>query len=85
VVLVAETDVLEGKPGAGGNVVVVASRAPVDRAALAARLGERVPDWRLLDGADLDSWVGDAMVLMDDHAPVDQLLTPYPAPAPAAG
>ena len=81
VVLVAETDVLEGRPGAGGNVVVVASRAPVDRAALAARLGERVPDWRLLDGADLDSWVGDAMVLMDDHAPVDQLLTPYAAPA----
>ncbi len=33
---------------------------------------------RSLTGADLDAWVGDAEVLTDDHAPVDQLLTPYP-------
>ncbi|KGN41483.1 spermidine synthase [Knoellia aerolata DSM 18566] len=80
VVLLAGTDVLEGEAGAGGNVVVVASQAPVDGAALGDRLGGRVPDWRLLAGAELDTWVGDAMVLTDDHAPVDQLLTPYPTP-----
>jgi hypothetical protein len=28
-------------------------------------------------GADLDRFVGDAPVLTDDFAPVDQLLTPY--------
>ena len=48
--------------------------------ALADRLGGRVPDWRLLAGPELDAWVGDAMVLTDDHAPVDQLLTPYATP-----
>jgi hypothetical protein len=30
-----------------------------------------------VSGTDLDDWVGDAQVLTDDHAPVDQLLTPY--------
>lgn len=79
VVLVAGSDVLEGAPGAGGNVVVVASQAPVDRVALADRLAGRVPHWQLLDGAGLERWVGDAMVLTDDHAPVDQLLTPHSA------
>ena len=27
-----------------------------------------------VDGAELDAYVGDARVLTDDHAPVDQLL-----------
>ena len=75
--VLAGADVLDGAAGAGGNVVVVASQEPVDRTALAERLAGRVPDWRLLDGPGLDDWVGDAMVLTDDHAPVDQLLTPH--------
>jgi hypothetical protein len=29
------------------------------------------------EGPALDSFVGDAGVLTDDHAPVDQLVTPY--------
>ena len=31
----------------------------------------------LAGGAELDAFVGDAAVLTDDFAPVDQLLTPY--------
>jgi hypothetical protein len=79
VVLLADADVLDSAAGAGGNVVVVASQAPVNLTALANRLAGRVPDWRLIDGPGLGAWVGDAMVLTDDHAPVDQLLTPHAA------
>ena len=40
-------------------------------------MGGRDLDWGVLEGDRLDAWIGDAMVLTDDHAPVDQLLTPY--------
>ena len=30
----------------------------------------------MIDDADLAGWTGDAPVLTDDYAPVDQLLTP---------
>jgi hypothetical protein len=33
--------------------------------------------WQVAEGAELDAFIGDAQVLTDDHAPVDQLLTPY--------
>ena len=33
--------------------------------------------WRVIEGAELEAWVGDVPVLTDDFAPVDQLLTPY--------
>jgi hypothetical protein len=33
--------------------------------------------WHLAEGAALDEFIGDAAVLTDDFAPVDQLLTPY--------
>lgn len=39
------------------------------------------PGWEVITGAELDAWVGDAQVLTDDHAPVDQLLTPHVEPA----
>ena len=62
----------------GGNLVVVASR----RAARHRRGGRR--GWASATstgtrstGGDLDAWIGDAPVLTDDYAPVDQLLTPY--------
>jgi spermidine synthase/MFS family permease len=62
----------------GGNFVLVAShqQLPVDgiRDANAAR----ARDDEILTGAQLDEFVGDAEVLTDDHAPVDQLLTPLP-------
>jgi len=40
-------------------------------------LAERGSAWRALEGEALSEWVGDAPVLTDDYAPVDQLLTPY--------
>ncbi|MGV3561945.1 MAG: fused MFS/spermidine synthase [Nocardioides sp.] len=60
-----------------GNVVVVASDSAVDLDAVAAGLEQRDTGWVTLAGDALAEWVGDAMVLTDDHAPVDQLLTPY--------
>ncbi|MBC9733653.1 fused MFS/spermidine synthase [Nocardioides sp. zg-578] len=72
---------LLARPGAfagtgGGNLVVVAADRPLDLAALARAVGERGLGWVARADADLDGWVGDARVLTDDHAPVDQLLTP---------
>ncbi len=75
VVLLSDPDVLAGEDG--GNLVVVASAAPVDVVALAERVDERGTGWQQLTGVDLDEWVGDAPLLTDDYAPVDQLLTPY--------
>jgi spermidine synthase len=75
VALLADPSVLAGEDG--GNLVVVASDTELDVAAVLDRLGERELGWRSLTGDELDAWVGDAPVLTDDHAPVDQLLTPY--------
>jgi spermidine synthase len=75
VVLLARAPVLAGVDG--GNVVAVASRSPLP----IDRLEDALPDfdlaWQVAEGAALDRFVGDAAVLTDDHAPVDQLLTPY--------
>ena len=75
VVLLARAPVLAGEDG--GNVVAVASRSPLDAAALRAALPDFDSAWQVAEGAELDAFVGDAEVLTDDHAPVDQLLTPY--------
>ncbi len=61
----------------GGNVVVVASDRPIDLAGLSSAVEDRGVAWRVVSGDELDAWVGDAAVLTDDHAPTDQLLTPY--------
>lgn len=66
--------------GEGGNLVMAASQAPLDADAWAGHLREREVPWTVLSGAALEEWIGDAQVLTDDYAPVDQLLTPYPAP-----
>ena len=60
----------------GGNYVLVASDRPADRARLAALAAERGSADRASDGV---GFAGQAGVLTDDDAPVDQLLTPYPA------
>lgn len=60
---------------AGGNVILVGSHRPIDAEAvteiIAARDGNRVAEtgdeW-------MDGWLGDADVLTDEHAPVDQLI-----------
>ncbi len=64
----------------GGNLVLVASdRAlPVDRlGSLAADRGEA---GSVVGRAEVERFAGDAQVLTDDDAPVDQLLTPYSPP-----
>jgi hypothetical protein len=50
------------------NQVLVASDAPLPELAIDPR------DGVVVRGARLRDYVGDAMVLTDDHAPVDQLL-----------
>lgn len=78
VVLLARAPVLAGEDG--GNVVAVASRSPLDTEAIGGALVDHGLTWRVAEGGDLDAFVGDAEVLTDDHAPVDQLLTPYERP-----
>jgi len=78
VVLLARAPVLAGEDG--GNVIAVASQQPLDAVGIAAAMTDRDLAWRVAEGADLDAFVGDAEVLTDDHAPVDQLLTPYGRP-----
>lgn len=68
----------------GGNLVVLASDRPLDPAAWSERLRAAGVAWRVIDGDALTSWVGDAPVLTDDFAPVDQMLTPHPPPLRAA-
>ncbi|MEV6283438.1 fused MFS/spermidine synthase [Kribbella sp. NPDC051770] len=61
----------------GGNFVLVASDQELPLAALKTRLGQRAD---VVSGADaVRAFVGDAPLLTDDFAPVDQLLTPFPA------
>src|SRR5215208_5678911 len=73
-----ETDTLTQGPNAGGNLVVIASDAPVDAGVIEARLAEQGIQWNVISGTELARWTGAAPVLSDDYAPVDQLLTPYP-------
>jgi len=73
VAVVAPQAAFDGSVGA--NFVILASTAPLPLAVLRDRLGGRaVAPVRLLAGPDLTSFVGDAPVLTDDRAPVDQLL-----------
>lgn len=76
IAVTAESGTLDDPRNEGGNLVVVASDAPIDVAGLRSTLGTEVPGWEVLEGADLTTWVGDAPILTDDYAPVDQLLTP---------
>ena len=61
----------------GGNLVAVAADRPIDTRALSDRIDDLGIGWEVITGDALDAWCGDAAVLTDDHAPVDQLLTPY--------
>ncbi|HEU5484209.1 MAG TPA: fused MFS/spermidine synthase, partial [Microlunatus sp.] len=77
VALATEERTLADRRSQGGNLVVVASQRPVDAVALEQRLAQQgLDEWQVLDGAELIAWAGDAPVLTDDYAPVDQLLTP---------
>jgi spermidine synthase len=78
VLLLARAPVLAGEDG--GNLVAVASARPLDRATLAEALLAQESDWRVATEEEVAAFTGDAPVLTDDAAPVDQLLTPYGAP-----
>ena len=78
VALLAPQDVVDGE--AGGNLVLVAADTPLDVRALAARAGSGQPPWSAVGRGGIEQFAGDAQVLTDDDAPVDQLLTPYSAP-----
>lgn len=60
----------------GGNLVLVASDAPIEAARLEAVIAARDGEEVVVTGEDYAAFAGDAQVLVDDHAPVDQLLTP---------
>jgi spermidine synthase len=64
------------RTGLGGNYVVIASDEPLPLEAIEAANRRRAHLDDLLTGEELTAFVGDAQVLTDDHAPVDQLLTP---------
>ena len=77
-VVVTGEAAVDGPGVGGGNIVIVASDDPIDAAGLADRLQARAVPWVVTEGADVDAWIGDAEVLTDDRAPVDQLLSPTP-------
>ncbi|QLQ38048.1 fused MFS/spermidine synthase [Micromonospora robiginosa] len=72
VALIAPPGALAGRHGA--NFVIVASDVPLPLAGIPARLRGLPEPAELLDEARTAAWVGDARVLTDDFAPVDQLL-----------
>jgi hypothetical protein len=74
VVMIAAPSTLAGETG--GNHILVASRRPLPAAAISAGLARRGP-WQLADEAATARFAGDAPVLTDDRAPVDQLVTAY--------
>jgi hypothetical protein len=75
VVAVARPDQLAR--GGGGNVVLVAADRPLDLAGLQERLATLDEPATVLDEAATRALAGDAAPLTDDHAPADQLITPY--------
>lgn len=60
---------------AGGNFVLVAGNEPFDLDGLSAALVDRGSSSVVLPVEELDRFIGDADVLTDDFAPVDQLIT----------
>jgi hypothetical protein len=73
IAVVAPRDYLDGSRG--GNFVLVASDTPLQLDDLAAALDDRHSSEVILETGDLDIFIGDAEVLTDDFAPVDQLIT----------
>lgn len=59
----------------GANYIMLASKSPLPLDRLAARHREVGLRLRILSGPELTAWIGNARVLTDAFAPVDQLLT----------
>jgi len=64
----------------GGNLVLVASNRVLPVDALLERAAARGEPASVIGRAEAERFAGEAMVLTDNHAPVDQLLTPYNGP-----
>ena len=60
----------------GGNLVLVASHRPIDVATMLARNRSRGDGDAALADAEARTFFDDSVVLTDDFAPVDQLLSP---------
>jgi len=73
--VIADPSALAGRNG--GNFVLVAADQPLPGAAIRQRYGD--DNGYLDDPAAIKKYIGDAPLLTDDYAPVDQLLTPYPS------
>ena len=75
VAVVSRPAVLGGRDG--GNLLIIGSERAITEEELTAAVEERVPELDVIGMGDIASFIGDAQVLTDDFAPVDQLLTPY--------
>jgi spermidine synthase len=73
VALISAPSVLAGE--GGDNLVFVASESPLPIDEIEAELAVRVPEYTMISGDEYDEFAGDAMILTDDYAPVDQLVT----------
>src|SRR5437660_631359 len=76
VAIIADPASLAGS--GGGNFVVVASASPLPLDAVRARLAQRRSSLAVAGGDAVARFAGDAMILRDDYAPVDQLITHPP-------
>jgi spermidine synthase len=61
----------------GGNLVILAGDRELDTDAWQQALAARGTGWEVLGVGRVAAWAEDGQLLTDDHAPVDQLLTPY--------
>lgn len=64
----------------GGNHVLLASTAPLPVDGLTEQIAQTTASWKLLDPASTARYAGDAAVLTDDRAPIDQLISLRPRP-----
>ena len=81
----ANVAILERGDGRGGNHVILASDGPLPLDAITARNRTRARTDVLIADDALAGFIAGAKVLVDDRAPVDQLLTPRPPAGSSAG
>jgi len=72
VALASSQDAFDGMMRA--NFVVMASHRPLALDALRRQLAEHRTNYQIMEGTDLERWVGNPDVLTDEFAPVDRLL-----------
>lgn len=75
VAVIAPQERIEGR--AGGGLILIGSDGPIPAQAILARNRLRRDDDSIVTpGAGLEDFIGDAGILTDDFAPVDQLISP---------